>query len=379
MVVNIDGPSLKSLSRFQKTRKKLIKSFLSLRRFIPIASKKLNMISDLAWRENKLLFNLSLLVALVLVPWISEISTNNQLYLDIQKYSSPLDPIRAGELAENIGQYTPGITETKDDVALSIMLKNDSYTMSQQLAINTGKQIEEPERQAATYKVEDGETIIQIAEKFDLHVASILDANAIRPEDSKKIKPGTILSIPSSDTSTSNDWLVAINKAEEAEREAARAAAEKKRQDALKKKLALSSTALAASSKKTSSSGYSGVDTSDLIIPIAGGGKGISQYFGGRHTGIDYMCDVGTSVRAALSGKVIVVATGWNGGYGNQILVDHGGGRTTRYGHLSGFNVEVGQNVSQGETIAFSGNTGRSTGPHLHFELIVNGRPINPR
>lgn len=378
MVAKIDGPSLKNLSRIQKTRKKLIKSFLSLRRFVPVISEKINLISNLAWREKKLLFNLSLLVALVLIPWISEISTNNQLYLDIQKYSSPLDPIRAGELAENLGKYTPGITEAKDDVALSIMLKNDSYTMSQQLAINTGKQIDEPERQAATYKVENGETIIQIADKFDLHVASILDANGIKPEDSKKIKPGTILSIPSSDTSTSNDWLVAINKAEAAEREAARIAEEKKRQDALKKKLALSNTALAASSKRTSSSGYDGVDRGGLIVPVAGGGKGISQYFGGRHTGVDYMGNVGTPIMAALSGKVIVVATGWNGGYGNQILIDHGGGRTTRYAHLSSFNVDVGETVGQGRVIAGMGNTGRSTGPHLHFELIINGRPVNP-
>lgn len=371
MVEKIDGPSLKKLSWPQKIQKVIAKGFLALKEQLP-------KIQELAWREKKLLFNLTLLVILVLVPWISEVTTNNQLYLDVQKYSSPLDPIKAGELAENIGRFTPGIEEKKDDVALSIMLKSDSYTMSQQLAINTGKKLDEPERQAATYQVQNGETIIQIADKFSLHVASILDANGIRPEDSKKIKPGTVLSIPSSDTSTSNDWLVAINRAEEAARQEAIKAAEKQKQEALKKKLALSSSkALAATNKQTSNSGYSSVDTSGLIVPISGGGKGISQYFGGKHTGVDYMCDVGTPVRAALSGKIIVIGTGWNGGYGNQILVDHGGGRTTRYGHLSGFNVSIGQEVSQGEVIGFSGNTGRSTGPHLHFELIINGRPVN--
>lgn len=330
-------------------------------------------------KEKKLFLNLLLLTILVLTPWISEISTNKQLYLDIQRYSSPLDPIKAGELAESIDRYTPGINEDKDDIALSIMIENDSYTMSQQLAINTGKKLEEPERQAATYTVEDGETIIQIANKFELHVATILDANGIRPEDSKKIKPGTILSIPSSDTSTSNEWLIAINKAEEAEREAARVAAEKKKQDELKRKLALSSKALASS--KQTASGYDGVDRSGLITPVASGGKGISQYFGGRHTGVDYMGSMGTPILSALSGKVILVATGWNGGYGNQVIVDHGGGRTTRYAHLSSFSVDVGQNVSQGQKIGGMGNSGRVygiTGIHLHFELIINGRPVNP-
>lgn len=371
MSAKIDGPTLKRLAWSERIQKELAKGFLSLRQY-------LSKIQELAWREKKLLFNLALLVVLVLVPWISEVTTNNQLYLDVQKYSSPLDPIKAGEMAESIGKFTPGINEEKDDVALSIMLKSDSFTMSQQLAINTGKKLDEPERQAATYTVENGETVIQIASKFNLHVATILDANGIKPEDSKKIKPGTVLSIPSSDTSTSDEWLVAINKAEQAEKEAARIAQEKKKQADLKKKLALtSSKALAATNKRTSSSGYDSVDNSGLIIPISGGGKGISQYFGGSHTGVDYMCDVGTSVHAALSGKIIVIGTGWNGGYGNQILIDHGGGRTTRYGHLSGFNVEIGQNVAQGETIGFSGNTGRSTGPHLHFELIINGRPVN--
>ncbi|OQA53289.1 MAG: Murein DD-endopeptidase MepM [candidate division WS2 bacterium ADurb.Bin280] len=359
---NLDGPSKHSdhSSVINKLKKGAVASFKKQASFVSICS---NFLKSFASREKKLLFNLTILLVLVLTPWISEVSANKQLYLDIQRYSSPLDPIKAGELSEKINQYTPGIEEKKDEVALSIMTENDSYTMSQQLAINTGRNVEEPQRQAATYQVEQGETIIQIANKFNLHVATILDANSIKPEESKKIKPGTILSIPSSDTSTSNDWLVAINKAED-----------------LKRKLALSSKALAASSKQTSS-GYDGVDRSGLITPVSGGGKGISQYFTGRHTGVDYMGNMGTPILAALSGRVILVATGWNGGYGNQVIIDHGGGRTTRYAHLSSFNVSAGQTVSQGQQVGGMGNTGRvygRTGIHLHFELIINGRPVNP-
>lgn len=382
MSAKIDGPSLGKVTWSKKIQKTIGRFFELFAKQLPKLKAYLFRLSAFAWREKKLLFNLGLLVVLVLIPWISEVSTNNQVYLDIQKYSSPLDPIKAGQLAASLGKYTPGIEENAEDVSLALMLKNDSYTMSQQLAVNAGRKIDEPERQAATYEVGDGETIIQIAEKFNLHVATILDANGIAAENAKKVKPGTVLSIPSSDTSTSNDWLIAINKADAAEKEAARLEAEKQAQDALKKKLALSSSkALAASSKKTSSSGYDSVASGGFIVPVSGNGKGISQYFGSGHTGVDYMGNMGMSIMAAQSGKVILVATGWNGGYGNQIIVDHGGGRTTRYAHLSSFNVEVGQNVSKGQTIGGMGNSGRvfgRTGIHLHFEIIINGRPVNP-
>jgi len=310
-----------------------------------------------------------------LMPWISEATTNNQLYLDLKKYSEPLDPIKAGELAESVGSYTPGITETKDDVALAIMQKSDTYTLSQQLAINSGKIMNEPVRQTATYTVEPGETITEIAQRFNLHVATILDANGIKAEDAKKIAAGTILNVPSSDTSTSTDWMVAINKADETERQAA----EQKRQALLATTQKYSSRALAASSstsQSASSSGYDGVDNSGLSVPIAS--RGISQRFGNGHTGIDYMANVGTGVAAAAAGKVVVISTGWSGGYGNQIVVDHGGGRQTRYAHLSSIGVSVGETVNRGKIIGRSGNTGRSTGPHLHFELIINGRPVPP-
>ena len=69
---------------------------------------------------------------------------------------------------------------------------------------------------------------------------------------------------------------------------------------------------------------------------------------------------------------------GWGSGYGYVVYIQHEGGRETRYGHLSRVLVSVGQKVEQGEKIALSGNTGRSTGPHLHFELRINGASVNP-
>jgi murein DD-endopeptidase MepM/ murein hydrolase activator NlpD len=101
-------------------------------------------------------------------------------------------------------------------------------------------------------------------------------------------------------------------------------------------------------------------------------GGGNTEY----HPGIDIGVDVGTTVSAAAAGKVIIV--GWVSGYGNYIAIDHGGGISTGYGHLSSFFVSVGQEVQRGQAIGASGNTGRSTGPHLIFEVRRNGTPVDP-
>ena len=103
--------------------------------------------------------------------------------------------------------------------------------------------------------------------------------------------------------------------------------------------------------------------------------------FGGRtyefHAGMDIDGERGDQVVAPANG--IVTEAGWKGGYGNMIELDHGNGLKTRYGHLSKIEVQVGETLSRGQLIAFVGSTGRSTGPHLHYELRLNDQPINPR
>ncbi len=120
------------------------------------------------------------------------------------------------------------------------------------------------------------------------------------------------------------------------------------------------------------------------IKPISGGR--LTSGFGRRnrptkgassfHKGVDWATPVGTSVSASSSGTV--TRAGWGSGYGYCVYIKHSDGRETRYGHLSKVLVSVGQSVSQGQRIALSGNTGVSTGPHLHFEILINGSQVNP-
>ena len=130
-----------------------------------------------------------------------------------------------------------------------------------------------------------------------------------------------------------------------------------------------SSTAFIAPTGSVSSSGFA--------WPVHGV---LTSYFGWRwgrmHEGVDIAVANGTPVVASKPGTVIVA--GWMGGYGNLVVIDHGGGFSTAYGHNTSVTVGAGQQVAQGQLIAYSGNTGNSTGPHVHFEVRVNGGAVDP-
>lgn len=116
------------------------------------------------------------------------------------------------------------------------------------------------------------------------------------------------------------------------------------------------------------------------IKPVTGGYLsstfGYRQSLGDYHKGVDWAVPTGTAVKASCSGTVVLA--GWSSSYGYTILIQHSDGKQTRYAHLSQLLVSAGQYVTQGEKIALSGNTGQSTGPHLHFEILVNGVKVDP-
>lgn len=104
----------------------------------------------------------------------------------------------------------------------------------------------------------------------------------------------------------------------------------------------------------------------------------VSQGYWRGHPAIDVAGWLGAPVTAADSGYVVLAGGGWNGGYGNYVIIDHGNGFTTLYAHLNSIFVKPGETVSRGQQVGTMGNTGNSTGPHLHFEIRYNGVPYNP-
>lgn len=173
---------------------------------------------------------------------------------------------------------------------------------------------------------------------------------------------------------------------EERKKEEARRKAEEQRKKEQQKKNQSS-----AEVKKSAPKSENSVASDEYIWPVAGyyhitSGFSDTEGRSGTHGAIDIGGDrkngsiYGQPVLAANSGTVIIACTdGWGGGYGNYVAVDHGSGKLTLYGHLSSVSVSKGQKVSKGQVIGKAGNTGRSTGPHLHFEYRVNGKRTNPR
>lgn len=223
--------------------------------------------------------------------------------------------------------------ETLWDIAKAYGITVDTILAANDITnsnrIRVGQELQILTVSGVLHPVASGESLWEISSRYNIPMDKIVEANEIR--DPSRIQPNTKLVIPGATQLRPRDVLVVSGQLQKA-----------------------------------------------FDWPTRGR---ISSPFGPRwgrmHNGIDIAVPTGTPIRAAASGTVTF--SGWNGGYGYIVMIDHGNGVETRYAHNSRLVASVGQRVDRGQIVAYSGNTGNSTGPHLHFEIRHRGQPYDPQ
>ncbi len=305
-----------------------------------------------------------------------------------------LDELKKPYIVEN------GTTGIVENVQLVDTLSNKENIVSVPRALDI---VKSGFQKIAPYQVKDGDNLWNIASNSGLSVDSLLALNpglnpgSLKPGDSIQlarteslINVETVLSkvvtesvgyqvVEKQDSSLLRGQTKIVNQGKEGQKEVTYQITQRNGAEVDRKQIAEAVTAhpqnkIVAKGTRTLLASRGG---GRLVWPASGS---VSSGFGTRggrdHTGIDIVGRVGSPVVAAEAGTVI--RAGWYSGYGKCIDISHGSGVVTRYAHLSSINVSNGQVVSRGEYIGGVGNTGRSTGPHLHFEVIINGTPHNP-
>jgi murein DD-endopeptidase MepM/ murein hydrolase activator NlpD len=232
--------------------------------------------------------------------------------------------------------------------------------------------------QISTYVVRSGDNLAKIAEMFDVSVNTILWANDMTKASALRVGQ-TLVILPISGvihTVAKGDTLSIIAKKYKGD------VAEIASFNDLKisSKLAIGDTVMIPDGQVSSSIRPSSSAGTSRLISSGGpdlGGYYIKPFVGGHRTqgihgynGVDYGMPVGTPIYASAAGEILISKnSGYNGGYGNYVVIKHPNNTQTVYGHMNYTVVSVGQTVTQGQLIGYSGNTGKSTGPHLHFEI----------
>lgn len=283
-----------------------------------------------------------------------------------------------------VGEPDPTIIETFDPNASGLSLKS---LIDFKTSIS-----EKPRSEIIEYEVADGDTLSSIAEKFGISQETIKWANDMDSIDT--IKPGQKLKIlPVSGvahTVKSGDTLEAVAKKYEAEAQGIVDFPFNDVPDDFK--LQVGQVLIVpegippeakATPKPKARTFFAQGPQSTFTAPGGGNfmwptGGGISQYFAWYHPGIDIPNRSAPPVYASDGGTVVVAGWPDNYGYGNRVVIDHGNGYQTLYGHLSNIYVSNGQTVSRGQSVGQMGSTGRSTGTHLHFEIRYKGIAVNP-
>lgn len=298
------------------------------------------------------------------------------------------------------------LNETKTSVSQGIVAKEEGTlsSVSTELEDSTNElitansaagflpnQVEEKVYEIITYIVKPEDTVEKIASTYNLKTSTITESNKLT--SSSTLQVGQTLQFPSSDgviyhlkagenlwdlaqlNSTDYDKLLELNNVTSPETLQIGERIFVPDVEIVKSP----SSQYEKSKNQYASASYSrGGNVSFYGMKPAQGS--ISSNFGERwgrqHKGIDIAASSGSNVVAFQSGKVTF--SGWNGGYGNLVIIDHGNGYESYYGHNSKNIVKVGDSVQKGDLIAKVGNTGNSTGPHCHFEIRINGKPVNP-
>ncbi len=242
--------------------------------------------------------------------------------------------------------YPVATGDTLSGIAKKFGISIDSIRWANDLAsinaIKPGQVLKIPPTNGIIHKVKKGDTVYSVAKYYNSDAQSIVDYpfNTFTNDETFALAVGQTLIVP----------------------------------DGIMPKVNLWAPTQIYVAQRTPNAGTV-VASGSFVWPTSGV---ISQRFSWYHSGVDIANKIGTPILAADAGKVIVAGWPDNVGYGNRVMIDHGNGFITLYGHMSRIDVTAGQTVNRGNVVGLMGSTGRSTGPHLHFEIRVNGHTQDP-
>jgi murein DD-endopeptidase MepM/ murein hydrolase activator NlpD len=275
---------------------------------------------------------------------IDSATMNEQDFLSVS-------PVGTASVKTEVERYVVQEGETLDSLSKKYNVSSYTISLANGLAwdakLKVGQELKVPPVSGLLHEVKKGDSISSVAKKYSVTPEIVLYQNGMNAEDTLVV--GKELIIP-------NGILPQVRNI----------------------------TATAGRSETTSGGWNPGsaqlpsIDSAGTLVKPSNSCV-YTQYYHAGHYAIDCAAPVGTPLYAADGGTVTKVTTGsWGGGYGNHVIVDHGNGIKTLYAHMNVVYVSEGQWVSRGENIGTMGNTGRSTGPHIHFEVIKNGVKVNP-
>lgn len=281
------------------------------------------------------------------------VNLNNAKALFAQEEEISLDPALEAQIGENLASYFPYDLDASN---LEKALVYESEFLEKPTVASPAEPELPPEPKTPAkelaYTVASGDTLSSIGSKFNLKINTLKVYNNLT---SDKLKVGQVIKIPTGDLTASQ---IAKIQAKNAPKVAQR-----------------SVTTRARSSEGFEDGGGGFVRPTDGFSISQGFGRTKYERF---HDGIDLDSRSGLNIYASKDGRVVETVRGWGQGYGNHIVIDHGNGVQTLYGHLSKILVGAGEVVKTGQLIGIMGSSGWSTGTHVHFKVTKNGTPINP-